>query len=98
MEACRQSTRLKYSLRITVDGKEVFSGNTPTSLGYVTIPVKPTRGKRVAIELSGSTVNRDAFGDIVELENQANAATSGSESTAKGNLNIVEVEIYEPVG
>lgn len=86
-----------YPIRITVDGKEVFRGDTPQSLGYVTIPVKPTRGQRVAIELIGSTVQRDAFGNIVELENQANAATTGGQSTARGNLNIVEAEIYEPV-
>jgi hypothetical protein len=41
---------------------------------------------------------RDAFGNIIELENQANAATTGGHSTAKGNLNIVEVKIYEPAG
>ena len=87
-----------YPIRVTVDGREVFRGNTPQSLGYVTIPVKPTTGKRVAIELSGATVNRDTFGGITELENQTNAATTGGQSMAKGNLNIVEVEIYEPVG
>jgi beta-galactosidase/beta-glucuronidase len=86
-----------YPIRITVDGKEVFRGNTPQSLGYVSIPVKPTWGKSVGIELIGSTVSRDSFGSIVELENQANAATTGGQSTARGNLNIVEVEIYESV-
>lgn len=87
-----------YPVRITVDGKEVFSGNTPQSLGYITIPVKPTRGKNVSIELVGSTVQRDAFGNIVELENQANATTTGGQSQAKGNLTIVEAEIYAPLG
>jgi beta-galactosidase len=86
-----------YPIRITVDGKEVFRGETPRSLGYVTIPVTPTRGKNVGIELVGSAVSRDAFGNISELENQANAATTGG-STAKGNLSIVEVEIYESLG
>jgi hypothetical protein len=86
-----------YPIRITVDGKEVFRGETPQSLGYVTIPVKPTKGKNVGIELIGSAVNRDAFGNITELENQANAATTGGGNTAKGNLTIVEAEIYEPV-
>ncbi len=84
-----------YPIRITVDGKEVFSGKTPQSLGYVTIPVTPTTGKNVGIELIGSTVQRDAFGGIVELQNQANAATVGGGNTAKGNLTIVEAEIYE---
>jgi len=83
-----------YPIRITVDGKEVFRGDTPRSLGYVTIPVKPTKGKNVGIELVGSAVSRDAFGNIVELENPANADTGTS---AKGSLTIVEVEIYSPM-
>lgn len=87
-----------YPIRITVDGKVVFSGSTPQSLGYVTIPVKPTKGQRIGIELNGATVNRDSFGSIVEVENQGNAATTGGESKAKGSLNIVEVEIYAPLG
>ncbi len=86
-----------YPIRITVDGKEVFSGTTPGSLGYVTIPVTPTVGKNVGIELIGSTVSRDAFGNITELQNEANAATTGGQSSAKGSLDIVEIEIYEPV-
>jgi beta-galactosidase len=86
-----------YPLRITVDGKEVYSGSTPQSLGYVTIPVRPTMGKSVGIELIGSTVNRDAFGSIVEVENQANAATTGGPKNSKGSLTIVEAEIYSPV-
>lgn len=65
-----------YPIRVTVDGKEVFSGNTPQSLGYVTLPLTPTAGQNVGIEMIGSTVKRDAFGNIVELENQANAATT----------------------
>ena len=86
-----------YSIRITVDGKEVFKGKTPQSLGYVTIPVTPTKGANVGIELSGATVNRDAFGNIVELENQSNAATTGSQNSSRGNLTIVEAEIYSPI-
>ena len=37
------------------------------------------------------------FRNIVEREDQANAATTGGQSSAKGNLDIVEIEIYEPV-
>lgn len=86
-----------YPIRITVDGKEVFSGDTPQSLGYVTIPVKPTVGQHVGIELNGATVTRDQFGSIVEVKNQANAATVGGDSKSKGAFTIVEAEIYAPV-
>jgi beta-galactosidase len=86
-----------YPVRIKIDGNEVWSGDTEQSLGYITIPIKPRTGKTLAIELTGTTVQRDAFGAIVELENEANAATTGGGKTAKGNLNIVEIEIYEPI-
>lgn len=85
-----------YPIRIKVDGKEVWKGNTPQNLGYTTLTFPPTLGSRVAIELTGATVNRDGFGAITELENQANADT-GADSKAKGNLAIVEAEIYAPV-
>jgi beta-galactosidase len=86
-----------YPIRIKIDGTEVWSGDTPQSLGYITIPFEPTTGKTLSIELTGSTVQRDAFGAIVELENEANADTIGGGKAAKGSLNIVEVEIYEPI-
>ncbi|BCM93650.1 beta-galactosidase BoGH2A [Abditibacteriota bacterium] len=86
-----------YPIRISVDGKDVFKGKTEQSLGYITIPVTPTTGKSVRIELVGATGGSDAFGNIVELENGANAATTGGQSTAKGSLDIVEAEIYEPI-
>ena len=58
--------RNSYPLRITVDGKEAWSGVTPRSLGYVTLPLKPTEGKSVRIELTGAVEEKDEFG-IVEV-------------------------------
>ncbi|MFM2295189.1 MAG: hypothetical protein RLZZ350_1602, partial [Verrucomicrobiota bacterium] len=55
-----------YPLRITVDGQEVWSGSTPKSLGYVTLPLKPTAGKTVRIELIGAVDEQDGFG-LVEI-------------------------------
>ncbi len=84
-----------YPLRITIDGKEVFQGQTPQSLGYVTIPVTPTVGKKVGIALAGASVQQEGFGEITEVENQANAETAGGGGKGKDNLTIVEAEIYE---
>jgi len=37
-------------IRISVDGAEVFAGETPKSLGYVTLPLKPAAGRSLRIE------------------------------------------------
>jgi hypothetical protein len=84
----------RYPIRITVDGQEVFSGTTPTSLGYVTLPLRRTTGKSLKIELTGQTVSNDTT-NITELnapKTDADPALSSGE--AKGTLNIVEIEIY----
>jgi hypothetical protein len=83
-----------YPIRITVDGQEVFNGKTPTSLGYVTLPLKRVNGKSLKIELTGPSVSNDTT-NITELnapKNTTDPALSGGE--AKGTLNIFEVEIY----
>lgn len=84
-----------YPLRITVDGQEVFSGETPKSLGYVTLPFKPVTGKTVKIELLGSSKDKDEF-KLVEVANQAIADT-GANRLPNGVLAIIETEFYEAV-
>jgi len=86
-----------YPIKITIDGKEVFKGLTPRSLGYVTFIFKPTTGKSLKIELTGSPGNRDAFGSIVEITGTPDPTSSAGKNAGKGTLSIVEVEIYEPV-
>ncbi len=81
-----------YPIRITVDGKEVFRGITPRSLGYVTLVLKPVEGKRLKIELTGGSTSRDAFA-LSEVANEKNAST-GDEKIGKGTLTIVEAEFY----
>lgn len=82
-----------YPLRITMDGAEVYRGNTPHSLGYVTLPLKPVNGRKVKVELMGATQSSDAFG-IVELANPQNAST-GDNPSRRGTIGIVEIEFYE---
>ena len=81
-----------YPLRVAVDGKEVYRGNTPKTLGYVTLPLKPASGKIVRIELVGAIDDQDAFG-LVEVAGKKLEAGGG----AKGALEIIEAEIYEPL-
>jgi hypothetical protein len=86
-----------YPLMITVDGKEVFSGTTHTSLGYYTIACKPTKGKKVRIQLA--TQSKDESGNVmVEVSGKKlDDGVPRDDSNAKGTLSIIEAEIYEAV-
>jgi beta-galactosidase len=84
-----------YPLRISVDGQEVYAGDTPKGYGYVTLPLKPVTGSVVKVELTGAASDNDSI-KLVEVANQAIVDT-GADRTAKGVLAIVEAEFYEAV-
>jgi beta-galactosidase len=81
-----------YPLQIYVDGKEVFSGMTPKSLGYVTLPLTPRQGSTVRVELNGEADEANAI-KLTEVANQAITDT-GANQTPKGVQSIVEIEFY----
>ncbi|TWI69523.1 glycosyl hydrolase family 2 [Pseudoduganella lurida] len=81
-----------YPLRVAVDGEEVYSGTTPKSLGYVTLPLKPRKGRMVQVELVGAADDTGGI-RLTEVANQKNNDT-GADRTAKGSLAIVEIEFY----
>jgi len=81
-----------YPLRVLVDGDEVYSGMTPKSLGYVTLPLKPRAGSNVRIELNGVADESNAI-KLTEVVNQSITDT-GANRTPKGVLSIVEAEFY----
>lgn len=86
-----------YPLRITVDGQDVFAGNTPLSLGYITLACKPTKGKRVRIQLA-SVASETAGNQMVEVSGKKlDDGVARDDSKAKGTLSIIEAEIYEAV-
>jgi beta-galactosidase len=84
-----------YPVRILVDGQEVFRGDTPRSLGYVTLPLKPVAGQKVRVELLGNATEKDEM-KLVEVADQKNTDT-GANRAPKGVLAIVEAEFYEAV-
>jgi len=89
--------RRSYPIRITVDEQEVYLGQTPRSLGYVTLALKPVKGQTVKVQLVSAAAVRDGY-NIVELQNQQNAST-GDERQGRGTLSLVEIEFYEkPAG
>lgn len=84
-----------YPLRITMDGATVYEGVPPKSLGYVTLPLKPVKGTRLRIALTGATVDRDGFGKIVEITGAKAGLDTGAEKVAAGGgLGIIEAELY----
>lgn len=86
-----------YPVRIFVDDVEVYKGETPKSLGYVSMPVKPVRGRFVKIQLTGLNKEEDAFGEIVEItgKKELDLYKDPSAENSNGQLRIVEAEIYE---
>ncbi len=82
-----------YPVRIFVDDKVVFTGQTPRSLGYITISFPNAVGKSLKIELTGEASNRDAFGNITEIAGQPDPK-SAADKGGKNRLALVEAEIY----
>lgn len=85
-----------YPLRISVDGKEVFNGESKTSLGYFTATCKPTKGKTVTIQLLGSGKEKENAVVGVEMNGKKlDDGVSRAEIKQKGGLSIIEAEVYE---
>jgi beta-galactosidase len=82
-----------YPIRVLVDDQEVYVGATPRSLGYVTVPLKPTTGRSLTIRLIGEPSNRDDF-NIVEITGKK---LTDEESNVRGSLRIHEAEVYGPL-
>jgi len=78
-----------------VDDKVVYEGQSQRSLGYVTITFPPARGRSVKIQLSGDPIDQPA-GNVAEL-GQKNPTDTVQKKFAKRVLEIVEIEVYEPL-
>lgn len=85
----------RYPLQVFIDDKLVFDGDTKTTLGYYTLEIPSTQGRRVKIQLKGSS--------IVAAENQ-HAEVGGTKLDdgvarddigAKGRLSIIEIDIHK---
>ncbi len=84
-----------YTIQIFVDDKMVYNGETEKSLGYVALPVTPTKGRFVKIQLLGVGAESDAFGGIVEVTGKIEEDGISKSKDPKGQLSIVEAEVYE---
>jgi beta-galactosidase len=85
-----------YPIRISVDGQEIFKGNTPTSLGYCTLICKQVTGKKMKIELiKSSNVAGETSTEV--SGKKLDDGVARNDANSRGRLSIIEVEIYEPV-
>ena len=76
-------------------GKEVYKDSTPKSLGYCTLICKPTKGKKVRIELVKETINAATTTGVEVNGKKLDDGVVRDDSKAKGTLSIIEVEVYE---
>ncbi len=84
-----------YPIEVLADDKVVWKGNTDKSLGYVSLFItNPVKAKRYTIRQIGSSSDKEAFGQVVELAagNANEQYKLGKGSKAKAELRIVEID------
>ncbi len=87
-----------YPLRITLDGREVWRGDTDRQLGYAAIAFPAATGRVLRITQVAATQDRDAFGKIVELATSRQAGDTGADAVPPGwRLSIIEADFHGPV-
>lgn len=87
-----------YPLRITLDGRTIWKGETERNLGYVHLKFTPATGRILRITQTGPVTDRDGFGKIVELVTARQAGDTGANVVPPGwRLGIVEADLHRPV-
>lgn len=87
-----------YPLEVYAGNTLIWSGNTDKSLGYIHLDVeKPVRANTITIRLKGNTSDKDAFGQIIEVEAKAANKMELEKSSSKNQLRIIEVEFLETI-
>jgi beta-galactosidase len=86
-----------YPLRIMLDGRTIWSGETERNLGYAHLTFPQATGRRLRIVQTGPVTDRDAFGKIVELNTARQAGDTGADAVPPGwRLGIVEADFHGP--
>ena len=87
-----------YPLEVYAGNTLIWSGNTDKSLGYIHLNVeKPVRANTITIRLKGNTSDKDAFGQIIEVEAIAANTMELEKSSSKHQLRIIEVEFLKTI-
>lgn len=86
-----------YPLQVFVDDTLVFDGDTETTLGYCTLSFPKARGRRVKIQLKGSSYvaaeNKHAEVGGKKLDD----GVARNDADAKGTLSIIEIDIHKKI-
>lgn len=83
-----------YPIQILVNDKIAWEGVTPRSLGYCTLTFPPVIGSTVKIQLTDGATTVENKSVEVNGKSLDDGVTSDN-TTAKGSLSIIEIEIYE---
>lgn len=87
-----------YPLEVYAGNTLIWNGNTDKSLGYIHLNIeKPVRANTITIRLKGNTSDKDAFGQIIEVEAKAANKMELEKSSSKNQLRIIEVEFLETI-
>lgn len=87
-----------YPLEVYAGNTLIWNGNTDKSLGYIHLNVeKPVRANTITIRLKGNISDKDAFGQIIEVEAIAANTMELEKSSSKHQLRIIEVEFLETI-
>jgi hypothetical protein len=84
----------RYPLRVTLDGTTVYEGITPTSLGYVTLPLHATQaGTKLRIQLTAPAFNVDEARALVEVNGKIDQSET-ARPRGVPVLSVIEAEVY----
>ena len=87
-----------YPLEVYAGNTPIWSGDTEKSLGYIHLNVeKPVRANTFTIRLKGNTSDKDAFGQLIEVEAKAANKMELEKSSSRNQLRIIEVEFLETI-
>lgn len=83
-----------YPLEVYADGKRVFSGWTPISLGYCYLDIpQPIKAKKYTVKQIGAGVDKDDFDQIVEIAGGPTGAFDNVQKSGKGRAELKIIEI-----
>lgn len=86
-----------YPLQVFVDDKLVFDDYTKTTLGYYTIKIPRTKGKRVKIQLKEPPRTRETNMHVEVGGQKLDDGVARDDARARGRLSIIEIDIHKNV-
>lgn len=99
--------RNSYPVEVYAESELIWQGNTPESLGYIHLNVKPIETDKITLKLRGSIADTEAFSEIVELSEEKAKKIRKQESLqnedkakpkkGKNVFRIIEIEFLETV-